>query len=160
MTGGQDVTGALPIPDLTRQLEAQGLKRVVVLTEAPERYRGQAGLASNAEVRHRDDLEAVMRELVKTPGAKNEVPALSVSMFARLDAAENDPASITYEDGAPPAALQFRVTSEPLTMKLSPVGDGAAPPHPHGCCDGTPTFTTTSFEAAVGTPFTIARMRT
>jgi indolepyruvate ferredoxin oxidoreductase len=68
MTGGQDVTGALAIPDLTRQLEAQGLKRIVVLTDAPERYHGRA-LASNAEVRHRDDLEAVMHELVKTSGA-------------------------------------------------------------------------------------------
>src|SRR6185503_3021699 len=33
MTGGQDAAGALPIPDLTRKLEAEGVKRTVVLTD-------------------------------------------------------------------------------------------------------------------------------
>ncbi len=69
MTGGQAVSGALPIPDLTRQLEAQGLKRIVILTDDLERYRDRAGLAPSAEVRRRDDLEPVMEELAKTPGA-------------------------------------------------------------------------------------------
>src|SRR5262249_19693820 len=33
MTGGQQVAGGLPIAELTRQLEAQGLKRIVILTD-------------------------------------------------------------------------------------------------------------------------------
>ncbi len=69
MTGGQNVTGALPIPDLTRQLEAQGLKRIVVLTDDLERYRDRTELSPLAEVRYRDELEKVMAELQKTPGA-------------------------------------------------------------------------------------------
>ena len=69
MTGGQAVSGALPIPELTRQLEAQGLKRIVILTDDLDRYRDRARLAPSAEVRYRDDLEPVMAELSQTPGA-------------------------------------------------------------------------------------------
>ncbi len=69
MTGGQQVAGGLPIPELTRQLEAQGLKRIVILTDDLERYRDRTGLAASAEVHYRDDLEPVMDELSKAPGA-------------------------------------------------------------------------------------------
>ncbi len=69
MTGGQKATGALPIPELTRQLDAQGLKRIVVLTDDLERYRDRSELAPSVEVRYRDELEAVMEELSHTPGA-------------------------------------------------------------------------------------------
>jgi indolepyruvate ferredoxin oxidoreductase len=69
MTGGQAVSGALPIPELTRQLEAQGLKRIVILTDDLQRYSDRTRLASIAEVRYRDDLEPVMAELQRTPGA-------------------------------------------------------------------------------------------
>ncbi|MBI3666779.1 MAG: indolepyruvate ferredoxin oxidoreductase family protein [Acidobacteria bacterium] len=69
MTGGQKVAGGLPIPELTRQLEAQGLKRVVILTDDLARYADRTGLAASAEVRYRDELEPVMEELARTPGA-------------------------------------------------------------------------------------------
>jgi indolepyruvate ferredoxin oxidoreductase len=62
MTGGQDAAGALPIPELTRKLEAEGVRKTIVVAEEPGKYR-QAQLASNAEVRDREDLEAVQREL-------------------------------------------------------------------------------------------------
>src|SRR6266446_477992 len=68
MTGGQDAAGALPIPDLTRKLEAEGVKKTVVLTDDLEKYRTGALLAGNAEVRDRDDLAEVMRALEKIPG--------------------------------------------------------------------------------------------
>jgi indolepyruvate ferredoxin oxidoreductase len=68
MTGGQQVAGGLPVPELTRQLESQGLKRIVILTDDLERYRGRSRLAAAAEVRHRDELQPVMEELAKTPG--------------------------------------------------------------------------------------------
>jgi indolepyruvate ferredoxin oxidoreductase len=69
MTGGQPVSGALPIPELTRQLEAQGLKRIVILTDDLQRYRDRTRLSPLAEVRYRDELERVMSELQKTSGA-------------------------------------------------------------------------------------------
>ncbi|MEZ5400727.1 MAG: indolepyruvate ferredoxin oxidoreductase family protein [Bryobacteraceae bacterium] len=68
MTGGQDAVGAIPIPALTRKLEAEGVRRTVIVAEDPDRYSGAAGLAANASVRGRAEFEAVTRELEKTAG--------------------------------------------------------------------------------------------
>jgi indolepyruvate ferredoxin oxidoreductase len=67
MTGGQDAVGTLPVPALTRRLEAEGVKRIIITTDEPEKYRG-VPLARIAEVRHRDDLIAAQEELAATPG--------------------------------------------------------------------------------------------
>jgi indolepyruvate ferredoxin oxidoreductase len=67
MTGGQRAAGALPIPALTRRLEADGVKRIIVTTDQPERYRG-VSLAGNAEVWHRDRLLEAQALLAAIPG--------------------------------------------------------------------------------------------
>jgi indolepyruvate ferredoxin oxidoreductase len=67
MTGGQDAAGALPIPELTRKLEAEGVRKITVVAEDPAKYRHQR-LAANAEVRDREELDAVQRELRDIPG--------------------------------------------------------------------------------------------
>jgi indolepyruvate ferredoxin oxidoreductase len=67
MTGGQDVIGATPIPDLTRKLQAEGVERTVVLAEEPGKYAG-AKLASNAAVRDRNELPRTLKELESIPG--------------------------------------------------------------------------------------------
>jgi len=67
MTGGQDAAGALPIPALTRRLEAEGVKRILVTTDAPEKYRG-VSLAGIAEVWHRDRLLEAQSALAAIPG--------------------------------------------------------------------------------------------
>ena len=67
MTGGQQASGALPIPDLTRKLEAEGVKRTVVVTDDVPKYKGIA-LAANAGVRDRDELPETMRDLEKIAG--------------------------------------------------------------------------------------------
>ena len=48
MTGGQDAVGALPVPQLTKKLEAEGVRRTIILTEDRSRYQ-YVELASNAE---------------------------------------------------------------------------------------------------------------
>jgi indolepyruvate ferredoxin oxidoreductase len=68
MTGGQDVYGALPVPELTRKLAAEGVKKTIVLAEEPDKYGNAAQFASNAEVRDREELPAAMRELEQVPG--------------------------------------------------------------------------------------------
>jgi indolepyruvate ferredoxin oxidoreductase len=68
MTGGQDAAGALPIPDLTRKLEAEGVKKTVVLTDDLEKYRNDVTLAGNADLRDRDQLPDVLRELEQISG--------------------------------------------------------------------------------------------
>jgi indolepyruvate ferredoxin oxidoreductase len=70
MTGGQPIDGTLKVPEMTRELDAEGAKRVVVVTDEPEKYHGEvaARLAKGVTVHHRDDLDAVQRELRETPG--------------------------------------------------------------------------------------------
>ena len=67
MTGGQDAAGALPIPELTRKLEAEGVRKTIVVAEDPTKYH-QAHLAANAEVRDREALESAQRELREISG--------------------------------------------------------------------------------------------
>jgi indolepyruvate ferredoxin oxidoreductase len=67
MTGGQDAAGAIGIPDLTRRLEADGVKRIIVTTDDPGRYRG-VPLARTAEVWHRDRLLEAQSTLAAVPG--------------------------------------------------------------------------------------------
>ena len=68
MTGGQDAAGAMPVADLTRMLEAEGAKRIVVITDEPEKYGRGARWASGVEVWHRDRLDEAQRLLRGIPG--------------------------------------------------------------------------------------------
>ena len=66
MTGGQDAAGNMPIPDLTRFLEAEGVVRTVIVSDDAHDYDGD--LAANARIEHRDGYDAVQRELRDIPG--------------------------------------------------------------------------------------------
>jgi indolepyruvate ferredoxin oxidoreductase len=68
MTGGQDAAGATPVPELTRQLEAEGVRRILVLTDEPDKYGGAARWAPGVEVWHRDRLDEAQRLLREIPG--------------------------------------------------------------------------------------------
>jgi indolepyruvate ferredoxin oxidoreductase len=67
MTGGQAAAGALSVPALTRRLEADGVKRIVITTDDPAKYKGVA-IARIAEVWHRDRLLEAQSVLAATPG--------------------------------------------------------------------------------------------
>ncbi|MCB1015641.1 MAG: indolepyruvate ferredoxin oxidoreductase family protein [Acidimicrobiales bacterium] len=68
MTGGQDVTGLADVPSLTRALEAEGVRRVVVCADDPHRYPRGARWAAGVEVVDRDRLPAVQDALAAEPG--------------------------------------------------------------------------------------------
>ena len=68
MTGGQPVDGPITVPQITRQLAAEGVERIVVLAEDPHKYPRDAGFAPGVQVRPREDLDAVQRELREQPG--------------------------------------------------------------------------------------------
>ena len=66
MTGGQPVDGVLTPQDIVRQLRAEGVKRIALVTDDPGKYGTGAGL--EATLHHRDDLLAVEEELRELPG--------------------------------------------------------------------------------------------
>ena len=71
MTGGQPIDGTLKVPEMTRELDAEGAKRVVVVTDEPEKYDPseiKSRLAPGVTVHHRDDLDAIQKELREVPG--------------------------------------------------------------------------------------------
>ena len=68
MTGGQPLDGHLTVPQISRQVLAEGVRRVVVVTDEPEKYDDVKDLAPGTTVYHRRDMDAVQRELRETPG--------------------------------------------------------------------------------------------
>ena len=67
MTGGQAIEGQLSVPDLTRWLELEGVRRIIVTTEDPDRYKG-VRLSPIAELRDRSQLLASQQELARVEG--------------------------------------------------------------------------------------------
>jgi indolepyruvate ferredoxin oxidoreductase len=67
MTGGQAIEGQLSVPDLTRWLELEGVRRIIVTAEDTSRYRG-VKLASIAELRDRKELLDSQLELAGVEG--------------------------------------------------------------------------------------------
>ncbi|WP_395453079.1 indolepyruvate ferredoxin oxidoreductase family protein [Azospirillum melinis] len=68
MTGGQPVDGPISVDAITRQLAAEGITRIAVVSDAPEKYDSRSGLAPFTTVHHREDLDAVQREMREIPG--------------------------------------------------------------------------------------------
>ncbi len=84
MTGGQPVDGPISVPMVTHQVASEGVKKVVVVTDEPEKYQNaeiQAGLAPGVTVHHRDELDAVQRML-------REVEGTTVLIYDQTCAAE------------------------------------------------------------------------
>ncbi|HQZ02737.1 MAG TPA: indolepyruvate ferredoxin oxidoreductase family protein [Thauera sp.] len=67
MTGGQPHDGPLSVPIIVRQLQAEGVHNIVVVTDGTDRSYGPADLA-HVPIRHRDELDAIQRELRESGG--------------------------------------------------------------------------------------------
>ena len=67
MTGGQPFDGPLTPKDIALQVAAEGVKKVVVVTDQPDKYPG-GYFSPGTEIHHRDDLDDVQRALRDTPG--------------------------------------------------------------------------------------------
>ncbi len=81
LTGGQKVDGGLTVDAIARQMVAEGARRVVVVTEDLDRYNGENGLPHGTAIHHRDDLDAVQKELARVGG-------VSVMIYDQTCAAE------------------------------------------------------------------------
>ncbi|HCX13751.1 MAG TPA: indolepyruvate ferredoxin oxidoreductase family protein [Rhodospirillaceae bacterium] len=68
MTGGQEVEGHPSVAQITRQLQAEGLTAIAVVTDEPEKYGSDVEFASGVTVSHRKDLLEVEARLRDTKG--------------------------------------------------------------------------------------------
>ncbi|HEV7816743.1 MAG TPA: indolepyruvate ferredoxin oxidoreductase family protein, partial [Janthinobacterium sp.] len=68
MTGGQEFDGPLTPAILSRQIAAEGVSPIIVVTDEPEKYPAGYEWASGVTVRHRSELMDVQRELRDRPG--------------------------------------------------------------------------------------------
>ncbi|HZB40384.1 MAG TPA: DUF6537 domain-containing protein, partial [Ilumatobacter sp.] len=67
MTGGQDAQGARDIPDVTRMLLADGVARVIVTSDDPDRFQG-ASFPKGVEVWDRSKIDEAQRVLSEMKG--------------------------------------------------------------------------------------------
>jgi indolepyruvate ferredoxin oxidoreductase len=73
MTGGQPIEGEplegeVTVPEIARQLAAEGVRRIAVVSDDPGRYPSDAGFPDQVSLHHRDELDRVQRELREAPG--------------------------------------------------------------------------------------------
>ncbi|CDZ25823.1 indolepyruvate ferredoxin oxidoreductase family protein [Neorhizobium galegae] len=79
MTGGQKHDGDVTVPGIVGQMLAEGAARVVVVAERPEVWQGN--LPREVSIHHRDELDAVQREL-------REILGVTVLVYDQVCAAE------------------------------------------------------------------------
>ncbi|HSG98109.1 MAG TPA: indolepyruvate ferredoxin oxidoreductase family protein, partial [Woeseiaceae bacterium] len=80
MTGGQPVDGPLSVEGIAHSVEAEGAKRIAVVSDEPELY-SLVDFPANTTISHRRDLDAVQREL-------REIPGVTVLIYAQTCATE------------------------------------------------------------------------
>jgi indolepyruvate ferredoxin oxidoreductase len=68
MTGGQEFDGPLDPGMISRQIAAEGVGPIIVVTDEPEKYPDDYKWAEGVTVRHRSELMDVQRELRDQPG--------------------------------------------------------------------------------------------
>ncbi len=69
MTGGQPTDGVATVDSIARQVRAEGVQRIAVVSDDPRRHAGREASFPPATSFHgRDALDAVQRELRETPG--------------------------------------------------------------------------------------------
>ena len=81
MTGGQPMDGPLDPAMITRQVYAEGVGRIVVVTDEPEKYPSGTEWASGVTIEHRDELDRIQREL-------REVEGVTILVYDQTCAAE------------------------------------------------------------------------
>ena len=68
MTGGQAAESGFTPAQITRQLHAEGVAKIVIVAAEPERYQHATDLAPGVEVHPRSELMKVQEQLRETPG--------------------------------------------------------------------------------------------
>lgn len=81
MTGGQKHDGALTVPAIAHQVSAEGVKRIVVVSDEPHKYPLETAWPAGVTFHHRDELDNVQGDI-------REVQGTSVLIYDQTCAAE------------------------------------------------------------------------
>jgi indolepyruvate ferredoxin oxidoreductase len=81
MTGGQKHDGPLDVPAITRQVHAEGVGRIVVVTDEPHKYAAGTQWAPGVSIHHRDELQLLQEQL-------REIDGVTVLVYDQTCAAE------------------------------------------------------------------------
>jgi indolepyruvate ferredoxin oxidoreductase len=81
MTGGQPMDGPLDVPMIAHQVSAEGVKRIAIVSDEPEKYPTGGVFPPGTTVHHRDDLEQVQRDF-------REISGTSIIIYDQTCAAE------------------------------------------------------------------------
>ena len=81
MTGGQPAEGSLTVAQIAHQCAAEGAKMIAIVSDEPDKYPSPAIFPTGARIHHRDQLDAVQREL-------RDVAGLTVLIYDQTCAAE------------------------------------------------------------------------
>ena len=81
MTGGQSVDGPMDVMRISRQVHAEGVSEIAVVTDDPDKYPSDADWAPGVRIYHRDLLARVQRQM-------REVLGTSVIIYDQTCAAE------------------------------------------------------------------------
>ncbi|HEV7268198.1 MAG TPA: indolepyruvate ferredoxin oxidoreductase family protein [Falsiroseomonas sp.] len=68
MTGGQAVEGAPGVPRIAAQIRAEGVQRIALVSDDPERHKGDPEMPRGVSFHPRAELDAVQRMLREVPG--------------------------------------------------------------------------------------------
>ncbi len=80
MTGGQPVDGPVSVQGIAQACRAEGVARIALVSDHPEKFRS-ADFPAEVSFHHRRDLDTVQREL-------REVPGVSVLIYEQMCATE------------------------------------------------------------------------
>lgn len=81
MTGGQRIEGKVQTDELTRQVHAEGVRRIAVVSDNIDKYDAGYDFAPGVTIHHRDALDAVQKEL-------REVAGVSIIVYEQYCATE------------------------------------------------------------------------
>lgn len=81
MTGGQPIDGPISVAEIAQQVRHEGVKSIVLVSDNPQAYREDRDLPKDVRIEHRDNLDAVQREM-------REIAGCSVLIYEQTCAAE------------------------------------------------------------------------
>ena len=68
MTGGQAHEGNLSVPMIARQVRAEGIERIAIVSDEPDKYPPGTDFPARVSFHHRNDIQTVQKELMTVKG--------------------------------------------------------------------------------------------